>query len=124
MKNTIITSIVAIICVAALCITYAATGKNTTVSQNGAVAGSAVADSDYLTEEEAAAYIGVPTEIMQMMREKLGYFNGAYMLYIYNDADGKEVKSVIYNKEDLNEAVSKLSEESNALSFKFLQEQK
>lgn len=124
MKNTIISSVVAIICVAALCITYAVTGKNTAVADNNPVAGSAVADSDYLTEEEAAAYIGVPTEIMQMMREKLGYFKGAYMLYIYNDADGKEVESVVYNKEDLNEAVSKLSEENNALSFKFLQEQK
>lgn len=125
MKNTIISSAVAIICVAALCLTYALVGKNSSdsVTPDNASASIAVND-DYLTEEEAASYIGVPTDIMQMMREKLGYFKGAYMSYMYLDAEGNEVKSVVYNKDALNDAVAKLSEETGALSFKFLQEQK
>lgn len=125
MKNTIISSVVAIICVAALCLTYALVGRNTAdnASPDNVSASVAVSD-DYLTEEEAAAYIGVPTEIMQMMREKLGYFKDTYMIYMYLDAEGKEVKSVVYNKDSLNDAVAKLSKETGALSFTFLQEQK
>lgn len=123
MKNTIISSVVAVICVAALCLTYALVGRNGSAEPADTVA--AVAENtDYLTEEEAAAYIGVPADIMQMMREKLGYFKGAYMYYMYLDAEGNEVKSVVYNKDALNDAVAKLSEETGALSFKFLQEQK
>ncbi len=131
MKNTIISSVVAIVCVAALCITYAVAGKNTNTADsavnaqtNPAAVSAAAANDDYMTEDEAAAYIGVPTDIMQMMREKLGYFKGAYMSYIYLDADGKEVKSIVYNKDALNDAVAKLSKDTGALSFKFLQEQK
>lgn len=122
MKNTIIYSIVAIICVAALCITYAVTGKN--VYAGASSESAIVANNDYMTEAEAAEYIGVPENIMQMMREKLGYFKGAYMNYIYLDEEGKEVKSIIYNKDELDAAVTKLGKETGALSFKFLQEQK
>lgn len=118
MKNTIISCVVAILCVVALCITYAACTPK--ADDTSAVA---VAYADYLSEEEAAEYIGVSAEIMQMMRVKLGYFKGAYMNYIYLE-DGKQVESVVYNKEALNEAVEKLSKEVGALSFKFLQEQK
>ena len=121
MKNTIISSVVAILCVIALCVTYAVTAKNNAVGTQSAAE---AANSDYMTEAEAAAYIGVPENIMQMMREKLGYFKGAYMNYMYLDADGKEVKSIVYNKEALNTEVEKLSKETGALSFKFLQEQK
>lgn len=118
MKNTIISCVVAILCVVALCITYAACTPK--ADDTSAVA---AAYADYLSEEEAAEYIGVSAEIMQMMRVKLGYFKGAYMNYIYLE-DGKQVESVVYNKEALNEAVEKLSKEVGALSFKFLQEQK
>ena len=131
MKNTIISSVVAIVCVVALCVTYAVVGKggknadNTAVAQNNtADIVAAAANDDYMTEAEAAAYIGVSTEIMQMMRENLGFFKGAYMNYMYLDAEGKEVNSVVYNKEALNDEVAKISKEKGALSFKFLQEQK
>lgn len=123
MKNTIISSVVAILCVIALCVTYAVTAKNNAVNTQGEAV-EAAANSDYMTEAEAAAYIGVPENIMQMMREKLGYFKGAYMNYMYLDADGKEVKTIVYNKAALNTEVAKLSKETGALSFKFLQEQK
>ncbi len=124
MKNTIISSVVAVICVAALCLTYAFVGRNDAAAEPAETIAAVAENNDYLTEEEAAAYIGVPTDIMQMMREKLGYFKGAYMHYMYLDAEGNEVKSVVYNKDALNDAVAKLSKETGALSFKFLQEQK
>lgn len=117
MKNTIISCIVAVLCVVALCVTYASCTPKT---EDTAVAG---AYADYLSEEEAAEYIGVPAEIMEMMRVKLGYFKGAYMNYIYLE-DGKQIESIVYNREALNEAVEKLNKEVGALSFKFLQEQK
>lgn len=118
MKNTIISCVVAVLCVVALCVTYAScTPKAEDVSTvSGAYA-------DYLSEEEAAEYIGVSTELMQMMRTKLGYFKGAYMNYMYIE-DGKQVESIVYNREALNEAVDKLNKEVGALNFKFLQEQK
>ena len=118
MKNTIISCIVAVVCVVALCVTYASCTPK--AENTAAVAG---AYADYLSEEEAAEYIGVSAEIMEMMRIKLGYFKGAYMQYIYLE-DGKQVESIVYNREALNEAVEKLSKEVGALSFKFLQEQK
>lgn len=117
MKNTIISCIVAILCVVALCVTYA------TCTPSADTASVSSGYADYLTEEEAAKYIGVPTEIMVMMREKLGYFKGAYMNYMYID-DGKQVQTIVYNRDALNEAVDKLSEETGALNFKFLQENK
>jgi aspartate ammonia-lyase len=117
MKNTIISCVVAVLCVIALCVTYASC---TPGSADSAVSG---AYADYLSEEEAAEYIGVSTEIMQMMRTKLGYFKGAYMNYMYLE-DGKQVESIVYNRDALNEAVDKLNKEVGALNFKFLQEQK
>ncbi len=113
MKNTLISCIVAILCVVALCITYAScTPKTENASDVPA----------YLTEEEAADYIGVTDEIMVMMRSKLGFFKGAYMTYIYLDASGKEVTDIVYKKEALDKAVDEVMKENSALSFKFLQE--
>ena len=116
MKNTIISCIVAILCVVALCATYAGC---TPATQSEAAA---VAVDEYLTEEEAAEYIGVTDEVMTMMREKLGFFKGAYMTYIYLDANGNEVTDIVYNKTELDKAVKTLMADKNALSFKFLQE--
>lgn len=134
--NTIVSSAVALVCAAALCVTYATVGKKaaapaeTTTAAGQAVTASpeavaAAANSDeYMTEAEAAAFIGVPENIMVMMREKLGYFKGAYMNYIYLDANNKEVSSIVYNKAALNTEVAKITKETGALSFKFLQEKK
>ncbi len=112
MKNTIITSIVAILCVVALCVTYAVcTPKNET------------AVADYMTETEAAEYIGVTDEVMVMVREKLGLFKGAYMSYTYTDTSGKEVTDIVYSKAALDEAVEKMMDEHGALNFKYVQNQ-
>lgn len=114
MKNTIISSVVAILCVVALCVTYAVC---TPATQNEKVF------DDYLTEEEAADYIGVTDEVMVMMRSKLGVFKGAFMTYIYTDANGNEVTDIVYNKEALDKAVEKATAEYGAFNFKYLQEQ-
>ncbi|MBQ5592773.1 MAG: hypothetical protein IIU80_07485 [Clostridia bacterium] len=113
MKNTIISCIVAILCVVALCVTYASCTPATEAD---------TAVADYLTEAEAADYIGVTDEVMVMMRSKLGLFKGAYMTYMYLDANGKEVTDIVYKKEALNEALDKIMEEHGAYNFKFLQE--
>lgn len=113
MKNTIISCIVAILCVVALCVTYATCTPDTKAE---------TVVADYLTEAEAADYIGVTDDVMVMMREKLGLFKGAYMLYMYKDASGKEVTDIVYKKDALNEAVDKMMEEHGAYNFKFLQE--
>ena len=83
MKNTIIASIVAVLCTAAICVTYAVK------SPAGQKTSSVTADTTYMTESEAAEYIGVTDEVMKMMRENLKKFEGAYISYYYTDADGK-----------------------------------
>ena len=113
MKNTIISCIVAILCVVAVCVTYASCTPATQAEATVA---------DYLTEAEAADYIGVTDDVMVMMRSKLGLFKGAYMVYIYLDDSGKEVTDIVYNKEALNEALDKIMSEHGAYDFKFLQE--
>ncbi len=114
MKNTIISCVVAILCVVALCATYAVCTPDTQAE---------TVVAEYLTEEEAADYIGVTDEVMTMMRSKLGFFKGAYMTYIYLDANGNEVTDIVYNKTELDKALKTLMTDKNALSFKFLQEQ-
>ena len=116
MKNTIIASIVAVLCTAAICVTYAVkspAGKNTSA---------VTSDTTYMTESEAAEYIGVTDEVMKMMRENLKKFEGAYVSYYYTNADGKEVNDIVYNKAALDKAVEKIMSEQGALNFKYLQE--
>ena len=116
MKNTIIASIVAILCTAAICTTYA-------VKSPAKKADSAVStDTTYMTEAEAADYIGVTDEVMKMMREKLKSFEGAYVSYYYTNADGKEVNDIVYNKTALDKAVQKIMSEQGSLNFKYIQE--
>ena len=54
MKNTVIASIVAVLCTAAICVTYAVKSP-ANVKETSAVS----ADTTYMTEAEAAEYIGV-----------------------------------------------------------------
>lgn len=117
MKNTIIASIVAVLCTAAICVTYAVKSP-----ANKQEASAVAADTTYMTEAEAADYIGVTDEVMKMMREKLKSFEGAYVSYYYTDAEGKEVNDIVYNKAALDKAVSKIMTEQGALNFKYIQE--
>ncbi len=116
MKNTVIASIVVILCTVAVCVTFAV--KSPSQSEN------TVNDNTYMTEDEAAEYIGVTSEVMQLMRSKLKSFEGAYVSYYYTDADGKEVNDVVYNKDALDEAVEKIMKDQGALNFKYIQETK
>lgn len=117
MKNTIIASIVAVLCTAAICVTYAVKSP-----ANKKEVSAVAADTTYMTEAEAADYIGVTDEVMKMMREKLKSFEGAYVSYYYTDAEGKEVNDIVYNKAALDKAVSKIMTEQGALNFKYIQE--
>jgi len=115
MKNTLIASIVAILCTIAICITYgvcAPKADEKTVAEYG----------DYVTEAEAADYLGVTEEIMQLMREKLKYLEGTYMEYMYVNDGGEEVTIIVYNKEDLSAKVSELQSKNGILNFKFIQD--
>ena len=116
MKNTIIASIVAILCTAAICTTYAV--KSPAKKADSAVS----SDTTYMTEAEAADYIGVTDEVMKMMRENLKSFEGAYVSYYYTNADGKEVNDIVYNKAALDKAVQKSMSEQGSLNFKYIQE--
>lgn len=117
MKNTIIASIVAVLCTAAICVTYAVKSP-----ANKKEVSAVAADTTYMTEAEAADYIGVTDEVMKMMREKLKSFEGAYVSYYYTDAEGKEVNDIVYNRAALDKAVSKIMTEQGALNFKYIQE--
>jgi len=116
MKNTIIASIVAILCTAAICTPYAV--KSPAKKADSAVS----SDTTYMTEAEAADYIGVTDEVMKMMRENLKSFEGAYVSYYYTNADGKEVNDIVYNKAALDKAVQKIMSEQGSLNFKYIQE--
>lgn len=117
MKNTVIASIVAVLCTAAICVTYAVKSP-ANVQETSAVA----ADTTYMTEAEAAEYIGVTDDVMKMMREKLKSFEGAYVSYYYTNAEGKEVNDIVYNKAALDKAVEKIMKDQGALNFKYIQE--
>ena len=117
MKNTVIASIVAVLCTAEICVTYAVKSP-ANVKETSAVA----ADTTYMTEAEAAEYIGVTDDVMKMMREKLKSFEGAYVSYYYTNAEGKEVNDIVYNKAALDKAVEKIMKDQGALNFKYIQE--
>lgn len=117
MKNTVIASIVAVLCTAAICVTYAVKSPSN-VKETSAVA----SDTTYMTEAEAAEYIGVTDDVMKMMREKLKSFEGAYVSYYYTNAEGKEVNDIVYNKAALDKAVEKIMKDQGALNFKYIQE--
>lgn len=115
MKNTIIASIVAIICTVSICVTYAA--KSPSNKKDTSAYSSA-----YMTETEAAEYIGVDEEIMKIMRVNLKSFDGAFVTYYYTDSKGNEVENVVYQKDALDKAVEKIMKDQGALNFKYLQE--
>lgn len=115
MKNTIIASIVAILCTLAICITY---GVCTPKTEEKA----AVEYGQYLTETEAADYLGVTEEIMQIMRERLKYLDGAYIKYTYVDDNNEEVDLLVYNKDKLDAKIAEVSAKSSTLNFKYIQD--
>jgi len=117
MKNTIIASIVAVICTAAICITGASVAKSVTADK-------VAATPTYMTEEQAMEYIGLDKTVFALVKDDLKLFKGAYEEYTYTNEAGEEVTVTIYKKDKLDEAVDKYMAENSALNFKFIQEAK
>lgn len=116
MKNTIIASIVAVICTAALCLTFIFAGGKSNAEP------AAASDDKYVTESEAAEYLGISEEVVQMLRVNLKKLEGSYMSYTYTDEAGKEVTKIVYDKDKLDDAVAALMKDTGALNFKYIQE--
>ncbi len=121
----IIPSAVAVVCTAAICITGAVcTGKavkKDDCADTQAVSLSQENENAYLTEAQAAAYIGIDEAHMVVMRKNLKKFEGAYIAYAYVK-DGKEVEVVMYQKAKLDEAMKNLMKDNDALNFKYIDE--
>lgn len=113
MKNRILLCIVAILCTVAVCVTYACCNP----------ARKNVNSKDvYISEQEAAEYLGINENLMVLMRDKLKYFEGSYMSYTYLDSNKKPVTIIVYNKTALDKSMADLMNKNNTLNFKYLQE--
>ena len=122
--STFIKPAVSLICTAAICITggvCATKAINKNADKNG-VSLSATASDAYMTEAEAASYIGVDEGRMTIMRKNLKYFEGAYMKYSYAGDKGEDVEVVMYQKAKLDEIMSNLMKDKSNLNFKYLEE--
>lgn len=125
MTKTIIKSAVAVVCTAALCITYAASnGKKADTKSIGD--GTAIVTVDpetsYFTEDKAAAYIGISEEALKTIREKIPvYLKGAFETYTYYNEKGEEVTYVIYSKAGLDKAVEKLMNDNSYINLRYVQ---
>ncbi len=121
--KTIIKPAVSLVCTAAICITGAVcTNKviNKGTSDDGVSLSAANSDA-YLTEAEAAAYLGLTESRLTILRKNLKKLEGSYMIYSYAE-DGKDVEVVMYQKAKLDEIVAKLMGDRNSVNFKDLEE--
>lgn len=130
--ESLIKPVVSLVCTAAICITGAACVnkalKNDTAPAEpvpvaeSAPAVSAENDNAYLTEAEAAKYIGIDAGRMAIMRKNLKMFDGAYMFYSYVGEDGKQVEIVMYQKDKLDSVMEKNMKDKGSVNFKYLEE--
>ncbi len=114
MKKTIIKSVVAILCTVALCVTISLSTKTTdTTKEYG----------DYMTEAQAAEYLGISEKRLSIMRVNLDYLDGAFMSYTYVE-NGEDITVHMYSKQALNDTMAKLMADNGKrnLNFKFLEE--
>lgn len=119
MTKTIIHAIVSILCTAAICITAVVCVNN--YKKDNA---SAVASSDYITEAQAADYLGISESRLVILRQNLKYLEGSYIVYAYTNDKGEDVSVCMYSKTDLKKAVSEIMSDSskNKINFKYLEE--
>ncbi len=113
MTKTIIKCVVAILCTVAVCVTiFVCTGKS-----------DANLAPDYMTEEQAAEYIGISTERLEIMRKNLKYLEGAYVSFSY-EIDGEMQTVYIYSKQALNDTMAKLMGETGKknINFKYIEQ--
>ena len=112
MTKTIISAVVSVICTAAICIT-AFLCVNNYKKETAAVS------NDYMTEAQAAEYLGISENHLTIMRKNLKYLEGSYIVYSYVDDNDKEVSVCMYSKDELDNAVEKLMSKSNSSSINF-----
>lgn len=113
MKKTIITCIVSVLCTVALCVTiFVCTGN-----------GNTEAAPDYMTETQAAEYLGISAERLEIMRKNLKYLEGAYVSYSY-EVDGKTETVYMYSKQALNDTMAELmdNESKKNINFKYIEQ--
>lgn len=120
--KSIITPVVSIICTAAICITGAVCVDKVIKKDEGACTSiSAESEDAYLTEAEAAKYLGIDESRLVIMRKNLKKLEGSYMIYSYVE-DGKDVSVVMYQKAKLDAAMAVNMKDSNSINFKYLEE--
>ena len=112
MTKTIISAVVSVICTAAICIT-AFLCVNNYKKETAAVS------NDYMTEAQAAEYLGISENHLTIMRKNLKYLEGSYIVYSYVDDNDKEVSVCMYSKDELDKAVEKLMSKSSSSSINF-----
>ncbi len=117
MKKTIIPCIVAVLCTVAICCT-AVFCFNSYKAANTSV------KSGYLTESEAAEYLGIDESRLVILRKNLKYLEGSYMLYSFVNDKGEEVSVCMYSKAQLDKVMDKMMDDSktNSINFKYIEE--
>lgn len=122
LPELLIKPVVSIVCTAAICITGAVcVNKAIKNDAEANVSISAESNDAYLTEAEAAAYLGISENRLAIMRKDLKFLEGAYMSYGYVE-DGKNVQVVMYQKDKLDEVMEDLMKDKGSINFKFLEE--
>lgn len=116
--STIIASVVALICTAAICIT-AVWGIGEVFRQR-----KTASQASYLTEAQAADYLGIDEDRLVILRKNLKYLEGSYIVYSYTNDAGEEESVCMYSKDQLDKAMSKLMGDSktNSVNFKYIEE--
>ena len=112
MVKTIIKCAVAVLCTIAICVTiFVCTGKSEETAP------------DYMTEAQAAEYLGVSAERFEIMRKNLKYLEGAYVSYSYEE-NGEVVTVYMYSKQALNDTMAELmdNEGRKNINFKYIEQ--
>lgn len=120
----IITPAVSLVCTAAICIT-GATCVSKVVNKDkkdGNVSISAQSEDAYMTEAEAAAYLGIDEARMTIMRKNLKYLEGTYIDYSFKGEDGEITEVVMYQKAKLDSVMADLMKDKNTINFKYIEE--
>ncbi|MCQ2479879.1 MAG: hypothetical protein MJ120_04485 [Clostridia bacterium] len=120
----IITPAVSLVCTAAICITGAACVSKVVNKdkKDGNVSISAQSEDAYMTEAEAAAYLGIDEARMMIMRKNLKYLEGTYIDYSFRDGKDGMTEVVMYQKAKLDSVMAELMKDKNTINFKYIEE--
>lgn len=113
MNKVIIKAIVSVLCTVAICVTiFVCTGNNKEATY-----------PDYMTETQAAEYLGIDEARLVIMRKNLKYLEGAYVSYSYEE-NGETVTVYKYSKEALNDVMAELmaTEAKKNINFKYIEQ--